>query len=191
MGVPDSECWLPVPDWEGFYEVSNTGLVRSTDRVIAISDGSSRRLRGRQIRPRPNHGGHLYISLSRPGEKCRKHPIHRLVLAAFVGPCPGGMEGCHYDGDPANNHLANLYWGTRSQNILDRFRHGWRPPGGKLRAQLDDLHNACVDTGEKLRGWVNLVDAHRFGLDWHEQWPVDESALMIAEWRAQRESVTA
>lgn len=61
----------------------------------------------------------------------------------------------------------------------------------ELRNQLDDLLDGCMDTGEKLRGWVNLVDAHRFGLDWHEQWPVDEAALMIARWREQRAAVPA
>lgn len=62
----------------------------------------------------------------------------------------------------------------------------------ELRNQLDDLHNACIDTGEKLRGWVDLVDAHRFGLDWREQgWPVDEAAVMLAAWRAEREPVSA
>lgn len=61
----------------------------------------------------------------------------------------------------------------------------------ELRNQLDDLLNACIDSGEKLRDWVNLVDALRFGLDWHEQWPEDEAALMLARWREQREVVAA
>lgn len=62
----------------------------------------------------------------------------------------------------------------------------------ELRCGLDDLLNAAIETGEKLRGYVNLVDAHRFGLDWWEQgWPVDEAALMLANWQAQREAVAA
>jgi len=47
-----------------------------------------------------------------------------MVLEAFVGPCPEGMECCHRDGNPANNHVGNLYWGTRSENLYDAVRHG-------------------------------------------------------------------
>lgn len=47
-----------------------------------------------------------------------------MVLNAFVGPPPPGFEGCHKDGDRANNALSNLYWGTRSDNQRDRVRHG-------------------------------------------------------------------
>ena len=50
--------------------------------------------------------------------------IHRLVLEAFRGPCPNGMEGCHADGDRANNALSNLRWDTRRGNIGDTMRHG-------------------------------------------------------------------
>ena len=49
---------------------------------------------------------------------------HRLVLLAFVGPCPEGMEACHNDGNPANNVLSNLRWGTRQENMDDIKRHG-------------------------------------------------------------------
>jgi hypothetical protein len=50
--------------------------------------------------------------------------VHQLVLEAFVGPCPVGLECCHEDDDPTNNRLTNLRWGTRESNISDRFRHG-------------------------------------------------------------------
>jgi hypothetical protein len=62
--------------------------------------------------------------------------VHVLVLETFVGPCPTGKQACHWDGNPANNRLGNLRWGTLSDNTLDRLRHGnhnW----AKLR--LDDI----------------------------------------------------
>lgn len=62
----------------------------------------------------------------------------------------------------------------------------------ELRNALDDLLDAAIESGEKLRGHVRLVDAHRFGLDWWEQgWPVDEAALMLSRWRSEREVVAA
>lgn len=52
---------------------------------------------------------------------------HSLVLVTFVGPCPEGLEGCHNDGNPANNQLNNLRWGTRTSNAADCISHGRRP----------------------------------------------------------------
>jgi hypothetical protein len=53
--------------------------------------------------------------------------VHRLVLSAFIGPCPPGHEGCHNDGDKLNNSLSNLRWGTRSANTWDKINHGTHP----------------------------------------------------------------
>ncbi len=69
----------------------------------------------------------------------RRETVHRLVLAAFVGPCPQGMECCHDDGDPGNNCLANLSWGTPSKNTEDQIRHGRKPRGeGHANAKLTE-----------------------------------------------------
>ncbi len=54
----------------------------------------------------------------------RRGYVHVLVLTAFRGHCPAGMEGCHNDGDPKNNRLSNLRWDTHSANQKDGFRHG-------------------------------------------------------------------
>ncbi len=67
-------------------------------------------------------------------DKKRIH-VHRLVLEAFVGPCPEGMECRHLDGDRTNNRLENLAWGTRKENTADSMRHGtfhMPPPGGGI-----------------------------------------------------------
>lgn len=52
----------------------------------------------------------------------------------------------------------------------------------ELHTMLEDLHDLCIESGEKLRGWVNLTDAHRFGLD--HPWPADEAEAMLQAWRA-------
>ncbi len=51
-------------------------------------------------------------------------PVHRLVLEAFVGPCPPGLECCHEDGNSANNATTNLRWDTHQSNVADMVRHG-------------------------------------------------------------------
>lgn len=124
--------WLPVSGYEGLYEVSSSGLVRSLDRVVGGRWGDrSRTLPGRVLRLRKEkkeHGRKTVILYDGSG-KTKTKRVHRLVLEAFVGPCPSGMEGCHNDGNPANNKLNNLRWDTRSANHMDRVKHGTHDRG--------------------------------------------------------------
>lgn len=113
-----SEVWAEIPDLVG-YEASDLGRIRSIDRVVNYSNGGSGRYVGQVMKLTVHRSGHLYVRLHR-----RPHQAHRLVLLAFVGPCPEGMECCHRDGNPANNRLTNLRWDTLSANRLDRVRHG-------------------------------------------------------------------
>ena len=68
-------------------------------------------------------GGYLFVNLCKEGKRSNWR-IHTLVLTAFVGPRLDGMECLHGDGNPANNRVENLRWGTGSQNSLDAVRHG-------------------------------------------------------------------
>jgi len=66
--------------------------------------------------------GYVYVTLYRASRKFTRY-VHRLVLESFVGPCPEGMEACHYpDKTRSNNRLRNLRWDTRPENHKDRFR---------------------------------------------------------------------
>lgn len=68
-------------------------------------------------------GGHRFVELVGPEGTSSKY-VHRLVLEAFVGPCPDGMVACHWDDNPENNHLNNLRWDTESSNQRDKVRNG-------------------------------------------------------------------
>lgn len=74
--------------------------------------------------------------------------VHRLVLEAFVGPCPEGMEACHNDGDTTNNRLDNLRWDTRKGNHADRKKHGTTPTGEK-----NPGCKITADTVRLIRRW--------------------------------------
>lgn len=115
----DGEEWRAIPGYEGAYEVSSRGRVRSLDRV----DSYGRRRRGKDRRLAKQRSGHLTVALSRDGENV-SYGVHRLVLLAFVGPCPDGMECCHWNDVPWDNRLVNLRWDTRSANQLDSVRNG-------------------------------------------------------------------
>lgn len=105
------EQWRPVVGYEGIYEVSDHGRVRSLDRFNHIG----RRYRGRVLRPSTDRGGYQRVVLSQNGN-CKTAKIHSLVLEAFVGPRPDGLHVCHGDSNPANNHLSNLRYATQSEN---------------------------------------------------------------------------
>ena len=124
------EYWLPIPDYPA-YSVSNLGRIYSHPRVDALG----RRIGDRILRPANNGGGYPFIGLWRDGVR-KSHQVHRLVLTAFVGPCPDGMEGCHNDGNPMNSRLDNLRWDTRSGNHLDKRKHGTHPDANRMRCTL-------------------------------------------------------
>ena len=67
--------------------------------------------------------GYKFVNLCHDGRR-RKTTVHKLVLTTFVGPCPDGMMCRHLDGNPANNHVSNLSWGTAKQNGADKVFHG-------------------------------------------------------------------
>lgn len=112
------ERWLPVVGYVGVYEVSDRGRVRSLDRTTSHGN----RLRGRVLKERPLPNGRPRVNLAYNGKTVDAYP-YRLVLEAFVGPCPEGMEGLHWDDNPNNNRLANLRWGTRTDNMRDMSRN--------------------------------------------------------------------
>lgn len=115
-----AEQWLPVVGHEGAYEVSDRGNVRSLDREITTKNGKRYTRRGVALAPRRHTQGYPQVHLSGRGSVS----IHRLVLEAFIGPCPTGLEACHNDGNPENNHAANLRWDTHAGNMQDRLAHG-------------------------------------------------------------------
>jgi hypothetical protein len=76
------------------------------------------------IKPRkPQKSGHIQIDLQVEGKRVAPY-IHQLVLEAFVGPCPPGLEGCHNDGNPGNNFVSNLRYDTHENNQADMVKHG-------------------------------------------------------------------
>lgn len=137
----NGEKWLPVLGYEGLYEVSDMGRVRSLDRVIfpkpsTLRPGHTIRfLKGRVLKFGFQKSGHRTVVLSRESIEIT-HWVHKLVMRAFVGPRPKGRQVCHRDGDGANNRLTNMYYGTPQQNYADSVRHGTAPRGSVCRSAI-------------------------------------------------------
>ena len=118
------EEWKDIPGYEGLYQASSLGRIRSLHRGYIEAH-----MPKRVLRPGSNRHGRLQVALSRiPKGEIRaavttRFQVHRLVLLAFKGECPPGMNGLHDDGNHLNNCIKNLYYGTQKQNMADRARH--------------------------------------------------------------------
>lgn len=124
-----NENWKQIPNYP-HYEVSDLGRIRSLARLtkrrnryggISIYPIKTRLLKPARTGLKRNY---LFVSLVSEDTGKKSNYIHRLVLSAFAGPCPEGMEGCHNNGQSKDNRLSNLRWDTHQANTLDAMKHG-------------------------------------------------------------------
>lgn len=108
----------------------------------------------KQMKPQKNHKGYRLVRLCHLGAQAM-YQVHRLVLLAFVGPCPEGMQARHYpDRTRDNNRLSNLSWATQVVNQGDRLEHGTDIRGEKnVKSKL---------TNEDVRSVRNLAKTNRY-----------------------------
>ena len=142
------------------YAITKDGRVWSKPRITS----QGHELKGKFRKLILDKLGRLRIDLWCDG-KYYKCSVHRLVLETYVGPCPEGMECRHLDGDPLNNNLDNLCWGTKSENSLDSIRHGThaglnckgeKHPNAKLyKEQVQVIFHAFHDGTYSIRELAN------------------------------------
>lgn len=118
-----TEIWKPIKELDGLYEVSNLGRVRSANRIITDSLGRKARYKSRVLSLYLSPSGYPELRVRKEGRPCRFR-VHRLVLKAFRGSPLPDQVGCHNDGNPLNNRLENLRWGTLKDNAQDCLKHG-------------------------------------------------------------------
>ena len=120
---------------------------------------------GRVLKAAIDGCGRYTVRLSRDGHP-QTHKVHRLVLEAFTGPCPPGMECRHGPGGPLDNRLANLCWGTKKENAADKIRDG-HPNGPRGEQCAKKLTEAAVTEIRRLYAtgdWQQKDLAARFGV---------------------------
>ena len=150
--------WRPIPGYEGRYDVSDDGRVRSYWRQPWRSTPQ------RILRPMlETKAGYPAVVLC-DGQTKRRIRIHRLVLEAFVGPRPAGLGARHLNGNPADCRLSNLVWGTQAENMADSVRHTTSPKGvrhGMAKLTEDDVR----EIRRLLASGAKQIDiAARFGV---------------------------
>ena len=110
------EEWRPVVGFEGYYEVSDAGNVRSVDRVTTDKNGRQYHRSGRMMHPspKPPHNKYLFVNLS--NGKMKRCSVHRLVAMAFVDGYEEGLHVDHLNGNTFDNRAENLEWVTQEEN---------------------------------------------------------------------------
>jgi hypothetical protein len=142
-----NEIWKAIPGWENRYEVSNHGRVRSLNRSTPSKNRHgqycTRHYKGRVLVAGPGKLGYPVVTLSSGVKEQTRFAVHRLVAELFIGPPPPGTQVCHNNGDPLDNQVTNLRWGSAKENAADKMLHGTQPMGeATVTAVLteDDVH---------------------------------------------------
>jgi len=123
------EIWKDIPGFEGRYQASTLGRIRTikhkvTGRNPYTKKAFQRTVPERILKPgRFCKSGHISVVL---GRGSNSSPVHQLVMRTFVGEPPEKMEVLHINGNPIDNRLENLKYGTRTENILDTYKYGGR-----------------------------------------------------------------
>ena len=125
------EIWRPIDGYEGFYEVSNMGFIRSLDRFVSNGSDHKRLRKGKIIKMWQNSKGYMRCQLSYNNDK-KFYLVHRLVADAFIPKVDGLSEINHKDEDKTNNSVDNLEWCDRKYN---------NNYGNRLKKVIDTIKN--------------------------------------------------
>ena len=129
MGFDMIETWKTIKGFEGLYEVSNTGKVRSIDRVIITKNGVKKTIKGKELFftiskiDEKSHCPRASVQLWKNNQAFLKK-VHRLVAEAFIPNPENKPTVNHIDGNPLNNNVENLEWNTYSENEKHAYKLG-------------------------------------------------------------------
>lgn len=135
------ERWKDVRGYEGTHQVSSLGQVRSLRR-----HGTPTRI----LRSSTDKRGYPRVTLRQKGQKST-HRIHRIVLIAFAGPCPHGLESAHLNGVPGDNRISNLVWTTHIENCRHRKIHGTQRCGDGTAIRGEKNWNSVLRSKDVLK----------------------------------------
>lgn len=161
----EGEVWKPIPGFEGHYEASTCGRIRSLTKRVTTKGGWTQTHRGR-IRATVGAGpsGYPYVPLWKGGRQYMR-PVHRLVALTFHGSPAAGQEVAHRNGDIHDSHASNLRWATHQENEADKASHGTRLLGTRHpQARLTEF--AVLDARARRKAGASISSlAREYGVN--------------------------
>lgn len=159
------EIWKDIPNYEGYYQASNLGRIRSVDREVTYLSGKNKVPRTdfhpsviKKLRYRKD--GYLQVNLCKESNKAY-FPVHKIIAEVFLGARPKNLDICHKNGFRDDNRLENLRYDTRVNNFSDSLDHGTRPLG-------ENRHNSKITDDEFLEIYNSKEDnfmlSNRYGV---------------------------
>lgn len=146
--MTDCEIWRDIPGYEGLYQVSNLGRVRSLDRYVFTIKGCGKRFVSGEIKkPTQRKSGYLKTGLYKEG-KSKTREVQRLVAEAFIDNPLGKTQVNHIDGDKTNNCVSNLEWVTPQENTIHSFTVLKR---GLRKVHQCDLDGNIINTFDSVK----------------------------------------
>lgn len=154
-----AEEWRPIPGYEGLYEVSDLGRIRSLDRYCLGRDGRNEFHAGKILWAGPTKRGYAVVGL-RDGKVKHTRTVHSIVAEVFLGPRPAKHDVMHLNGDRLDNRASNLRYGTRAENLHQTYEYGGRAANGKLTREQ------AIDAITRMeRGESPLALAEEYGVN--------------------------
>lgn len=148
------EVWKPIKDYEGIYEISNLGRLKSLSRTIRMNNGKQRNLKTKILKP-ISLGNYQGFQLTNDSGS-KKFYTHRLVCAAFIGEPEGDcITVNHKDGDKYNNVLSNLEWTSYSDNLKHSYETGLNKNTGE-RSHYSKFSEEVVEEVRRMYSTGNF-----------------------------------
>lgn len=125
------EVWKDIKGYEGFYQVSDTGKVKSLERTVMYKNGKICKLKSKILNLSDNGKGYLWVYLSKENKHISFY-VHRLVAVTFLENIENYKEINHLNGIKSDNQKSNLEWCTASQNRQHAYDNNLRVPKGAV-----------------------------------------------------------
>lgn len=142
--------WRDVVGYEGYLEVSDTGLIRSVEREVRHRNNSTMRIKSREIKSHPDPKGYLKVRTSIDKEKT-SIKVHRAVAEAFIPNPDNKSQVDHIDGNKTNNSVSNLRWTTNRENFDYSVTNGLRENSYKALEDARDSEVRLAHLAESIR----------------------------------------
>lgn len=157
------EVWKDIKGYEGLYQVSNLGRVKSLDRFVDWKYDKKQFIKGKVLKNCSMSSGYLFVGLSKNG-KVKNHSIHRLVAKAFIPNPESKPEVNHLDENISNNNVTNLQWvtpsenanyGTRNKKVAEKL--SYKTVQLTTEMEFIELYDSLMDASRELKVDVSSI----------------------------------